>query len=214
MPSFNRVILIGRLTRDPELRYTAGGLAVTKFAIAVDRRFKNPQGERVTDFFDCSAFRQTAEFVSNYVSKGRLVAVDGRIEMNDVTGADGQKRRYTNIICDTVETLDSARDGAGGEGDMGHASAAPPQQAAPPADDYYPEEESAPRAAAPARAAAPKAAPAAANGSARPAAASAASRPAPASAAPAARPAPAPARAPQPAYPEDDFDDSDPFADE
>jgi single-strand DNA-binding protein len=56
MPSFNRVVLIGRLTRDPELRYTAGGLAITKFSIAVDRRFKNQQGERVTDFFDCSAF--------------------------------------------------------------------------------------------------------------------------------------------------------------
>src|SRR4028118_1545942 len=121
MPSFNRVVLIGRLTRDPELRYTSGGLAITKFSVAVDRRFKNQQGERVTDFFDCSAFRQTAEFVANYVTKGRLVCVDGRIEMNQSTGQDGQKRYYTNIICDTVETLDTQREGGsdGGGAPMG-----------------------------------------------------------------------------------------------
>ena len=117
MPSFNRVILIGRLTRDPELRYTAGGLAVTTFSIAVDRRFKNQQGGRVTDFFRCKAWRQKAEFVANYVAKGRLVAVEGSIEMNEMTGQDGQKRYFTDIICDNVEILESQRDTAGG--DMG-----------------------------------------------------------------------------------------------
>ena len=131
MPSYNRVVLIGRLTRDPELRYTAGGLAITKFSVAVDRRFKNQQGERVTDFFDCSAFRQTAEFVQNYVGKGRLVCVDGRIEINQTTGQDGQKRYFTNIVCDTVETLDSARDGAEGGAPMGAGGGAPARGAAP-----------------------------------------------------------------------------------
>ena len=111
MPSYNRVTLIGRLTKEPELRYSDAGLAVTKFSIAVDRKFKNQQGERVTDFFDCSAFRQTAEFIANYVQKGRLVCVDGRIEINQSTGQDGQKRYFTNIIAESVEGLDSQRDG-------------------------------------------------------------------------------------------------------
>lgn len=228
MPSYNRVMLIGRLTRDPELRYTAGGLAVTTFSLAVDRRFKNQQtGERQTDFFRCKAWRQKAEFVANYLSKGRLVAVDGSIEISEVVGPDGQKKFFTDIVCDNVESLDAPRDGAGGDGDMGHAPAAPGRQGAPGGDDrgdYDPEEDNAPaappRAAAPAaRAAVPRAAAPAAsaapNGGARPAGAQAASRPAPAGgAAPTARPAATPARAPQPAYPEDDFDDSDPFADE
>src|SRR5687768_3356586 len=102
MPSFNRVILIGRLTRDPELRYTASGLATTTFSIAVDRRFKGPDGEKKTDFFRCKAWRQQAEFVSTYIQKGRLVAVDGRIEINEVVGQDGNKRYFTDIVCDTV----------------------------------------------------------------------------------------------------------------
>jgi single-strand DNA-binding protein len=164
MASYNKIIIVGRLTKDPELRYTAGGLAVVKFAVAVDRRFKNQQGERVTDFFDCSAFRQTAEFVSNYVTKGRMVLVEGSIEFNEATGQDGQKRRYTNVIADSVQTLDSARD----LDNAGAASGSAPQGAAK-----------------------------SANPGASPATGSAARRP-----------------AVEPAYPEDDFDDSDPFADQ
>jgi len=218
MPSFNRVVLIGRLTRDPELRYTAGGLAITKFSIAVDRRFKNQQGERVTDFFDCSAFRQTAEFVANYVNKGRLVAVDGRIEMNQSTGQDGQKRYYTNIICDTVETLDSQREGGDGGGAPmgaggmaaggmgagnsggGPAGGGPRGGGAPDADNgYFPDDDMGappPRAARPAQAAGGPGGGAPAPGGNRPAAGGA-------------RPQPV-----APAYPDDDFDDSDPFADQ
>ncbi len=219
MPSFNRVVLIGRLTRDPELRYTAGGLAITKFSIAVDRRFKNQQGERVTDFFDCSAFRQTAEFVANYVNKGRLVAVDGRIEMNQSTGQDGQKRYYTNIICDTVETLDTQREGgsdgggapmgAGGMGAGGGMNSgggmAGGQRGGAPAgggmdadNGYFPDDDMGgappPRAARPAQATG-------GNAGGR----GGASGGAPGGA----RPQPA-----APAYPDDDFDDSDPFADQ
>jgi single-strand DNA-binding protein len=221
MPSFNRVVLIGRLTRDPELRYTAGGLAITKFSIAVDRRFKNQQGERVTDFFDCSAFRQTAEFVANYVNKGRLVAVDGRIEMNQSTGQDGQKRYYTNIICDTVETLDTQREGGAdgggapmGAGGMGAGAGAMSsgggmagsQRGAAPAgggadadNGYFPDDDMGaappPRAARPAQAAGGNAG---GRGGASGGPAGGGARPQPAA----------------PAYPDDDFDDSDPFADQ
>ncbi len=216
MPSFNRVVLIGRLTRDPELRYTAGGLAITKFSIAVDRRFKNQQGERVTDFFDCSAFRQTAEFVANYVNKGRLVAVDGRIEMNQSTGQDGQKRYYTNIICDTVETLDTQREGgsdgggapmgAGGIGAGGGMNSGGGQRGGAPAgggmdadNGYFPDDDmgGAPpqRPARPAQAAGGNAG---GRGGASGGAAAGGARPQPAA----------------PAYPDDDFDDSDPFADQ
>ncbi len=213
MPSLNKVTLIGRLVRDPELSYTSAGLAVAKFTIAVDRQFKNPQtGERKTDFFRCNAWRQKAEFVSNYVQKGRLVAVDGRIELNEYTAQDGQKRFSTDVVCENVELLDSNRDapgdampssGAGrGAQDNGGANGGGD-------DGYFADEEAAPapraqqpRSAPPQQQAAPAPRP---QQQQRPAAA-----PAPA-ARPAARPAPAKAEA----YPaDDDFDDSDPFADE
>lgn len=231
MPSYNRVILIGRLTRDPELRYTAGGLAVTTFSLAVDRRFKNQQtGERQTDFFRCKAWRQKAEFVANYVGKGRLVAVEGSIETSEVTGPDGQKKYFTDIVCDNVESLDAPRDGAGGDGQMagGGADMHAAVGAGGGGEDrnYYPEEDAAPPApvaSAPARpapraAATANAAPAGgAGGGARAAGGSgggqATARPAAPSGAGSSRAA-APARQPQPTYPEDDFDDSDPFADE
>ena len=211
MASYNRVVLIGRLTRDPEMRYTSAGLAIAKFGLAVDRRFKNQQGEKVTDFFDCSAFRQKAEFVEQYVKKGRLVLVEGSIEMNEVTGQDGVKKRFTNIICENVETLDRSDEGGGGGGFGGDRAG----RGAAPAEDngYYPDEEPAPRQAPPQRAARPT--PAAALADERPArSAPAGGRPpAPSRGEAPARPAAAP-RKPEPMYPEDDFDDSDPFADE
>lgn len=152
MASMNKVILIGRLTRDPELRYTASGKELTSFSIAVDRRFKNPQGERQTDFFRCKAWGQTALFVSNYVTKGRLVAVEGRIENSESVGPDGQKRYFTDIVCDNVNALDSARDsGQAGQAQPSapamEAGGAPrigepvqPVAAAPSAAAAYPED--------------------------------------------------------------------------
>jgi single-strand DNA-binding protein len=202
-------MLIGRLTRDPELRYTSTGLAVTTFSIAVDRRQKNQAGEKVTDFFRCKAWRQTAEFVNEYVKKGRLVAVDGRIEMSEYTAQDGTRKTAVDIVCDNVETLDSQRDGDGGGGFGGGNSGGGREAAsAQEGNGYYPDEEPAYT---------PPPAPRA-----RPQAAAAAEeRPAPRAQAPrggggAGQPrAAAPARpAPAPMYPEDDFDDSDPFADE
>jgi single-strand DNA-binding protein len=202
MPSFNKVMLIGRLTRDPELRYTSGGLAMVNFSIAVDRPFKDQQtGERKTDFFRCKAWRQKAEFVSNYVQKGRLVAVDGRIEMNEYVAQDGTKKYSTDIVADNVELLDGNRDGAGEAAPAGNFNGGASRGGQSDDGGYFPDEEAAP-APAPRRAAPPQPAAAAPRPAARPAA------PAPA-ARPAARPAPA-----QPAYTDDDFDDSDPFADE
>lgn len=134
MASLNRVILVGRLTRDPELRHTASGLAIATFTLAVDRRYKNQQGEKQTDFLRCKAWRQRAEFVSSYVTKGRLVAVEGSIETSEVVGQDGQKRYFTDIVCDNITTLDSARsqDDAGGFGGA---------QGAPAGGGYFPDEE-------------------------------------------------------------------------
>jgi len=101
----NRVVLIGRLTKDPELRYTPNGVAVASFTLAVDRNYKNAQGERETDFIPCVAYRQLAELVANYLAKGKLAAVDGRIEVRSFTGQDGQKRWITEIVAEQVRFL-------------------------------------------------------------------------------------------------------------
>jgi single-strand DNA-binding protein len=202
MPSLNKVVLIGRLTRDPELRYTSAGLAVASFSIAVDRVAKNQDGTKKTDFFRCNAWRQKAEFVSNYIQKGRLVAVDGRIELNEYTDKDGVKRFSTDIVCDNVELLDSNRDGAGEAAPAGGFGGGRSAQEGGDDGGYFADEEPAPAPAPARRPAAPQAP--AARPAARPAA------PPVAAARPAARPAPRP----EPAYTDDDFDDSDPFADE
>ena len=89
----NRIILMGRLTRDPELRRTGSGTAVTSFSLAVDRDFKSQSGEKETDFIDIVAWRSTAEFVSKYFTKGRMAVVEGRLQLRDWTDKDGGKRR-------------------------------------------------------------------------------------------------------------------------
>lgn len=106
----NRVSLIGRLTKDPELRYTPSGVAVCNFTLAVDRNFKNAQGERDTDFIPCTVYRQTAEFAANYLAKGKMCGVDGRIQVRTYTGQDGQKRWVTEVIAENVFLL-SPKDG-------------------------------------------------------------------------------------------------------
>ena len=111
----NHIVIMGRLTRDPELRRTASGLAVTSFSVAVDRDFgKNDSGEKKTDFFDCVAWRNTAEFASKYLSKGRMVVVSGRLEFRDWNDKDGNKRRNAEIVVDNVYFADSKRDGDNG----------------------------------------------------------------------------------------------------
>src|SRR5262245_53342127 len=110
----NRIVLIGRLTKDPESQYTPNGIAVARFRIAVDRPTKNPEtGEKETDFIDIVAWRRTAEFVTQYVTKGRLVAVDGRLQIRSWVGQDGQKRYNTEVVADNVQTLDKPRDTEG-----------------------------------------------------------------------------------------------------
>lgn len=108
----NRVILIGRLTKDPELRYTSSGVAVSQFTLAVDRPFKNSEGEREADFINIVTWRKLAETCANYLAKGRLTAVEGRIQVRHYTPEGADKRVYvTEIISDNVRFLESASSG-------------------------------------------------------------------------------------------------------
>ena len=108
----NHIIIMGRLTRDPELRRTGTGVAVTSFTVAVDRDFgKNENGEKETDFIDCVAWRQTGEFVSKYFTKGRMAVVSGRLQIRSWTDKDGNKRRTAEVVADNVYFGDSKRDG-------------------------------------------------------------------------------------------------------
>ncbi len=102
----NRIILIGRLTRDPELRYVPSGQPVAGFTLAVDRPFVNQQGERATDFIDIVAWRRLAEQVTQHLSKGRLVAVEGRLQIRSYETQDGQKRKVAEVVADAVRFLD------------------------------------------------------------------------------------------------------------
>ncbi len=102
----NRIILIGRLTRDPELRYVPSGQPVASFTLAVDRPFVSQQGERGTDFIDIVAWRKLAEQVTQHLSKGRLVAVEGRLQIRSYETQDGQKRKVAEVVADAVRFLD------------------------------------------------------------------------------------------------------------
>lgn len=98
----NRCVLIGRLTRDPELRYTPSGIAVTTFTLAVDRNYKSAQGEKETDFINIVTWRQLAELCANYLSKGKLAAVDGRIQVRSYDDKNGQRRWATDVVAEFV----------------------------------------------------------------------------------------------------------------
>ena len=111
----NHITIMGRLTRDPELRRTGSGVAVASFSVAVDRDFgRNENGEKETDFIDCVAWRNTAEFVSKYATKGRMVVVSGRLQIRSWTDKDGNKRRTAEVVADNVYFGDSRRDNEGG----------------------------------------------------------------------------------------------------
>ena len=104
----NHIVIMGRLTRDPELRRTATGTAVASFSLAVDRDFgKSEYGERETDFIDCVAWRQTGEFVSKYFTKGRMAVVSGRLQIRNWTDKEGNKRRTAEVVADNVYFGDS-----------------------------------------------------------------------------------------------------------
>ena len=126
----NKVFLQGRLVADPELRYTPKGTPVCSFRIACDREVKNADGEYDTDFIDVVAWRQTAEFVSRYFTKGRMAVVEGRLQIRDWTDKDGGKRRSAEVVADNVYFGDSKRDSAGDFGGA-PASYSAPMGAAP-----------------------------------------------------------------------------------
>ena len=108
----NHITIMGRLTRDPELRRTGSGIAVASFTVAVDRDFGGRDGgEKETDFIDCVAWRQTGEFVSKYFTKGRMIVVSGRLQIRSWTDKDGNKRRTAEVVADNVYFGDSRRDG-------------------------------------------------------------------------------------------------------
>ncbi|MCI8423278.1 MAG: single-stranded DNA-binding protein [Lawsonibacter sp.] len=110
----NRIIIMGRLARDPELRRTQAGVPVASFRLAVDRDFKDKStGERATDWIDVVAWRQTGEFVSRYFTRGRMAVVEGRLQMRDWTDKDGNKRTSAEVVADNVYFGDSKRDGDG-----------------------------------------------------------------------------------------------------
>jgi single-strand DNA-binding protein len=127
----NKIILMGRLVKDPELRRTQSGTAVTSFRIAVDRDFKSQDGSKQADFFDVVAWRNTAEFVSKYFSKGRMAVVEGRLQTRDWTDRDGGKRVATEIVADNIYFGDSKRDNAGGDYSAAPAYNSAPSYAAP-----------------------------------------------------------------------------------
>lgn len=128
----NRIILMGRLTRDPELRRTQSGTAVASFTLAVDRDFKGNDGEKATDFIDIAAWRNTAEFVSKYFSKGRMAVVEGRLQIREWTDRDGGKRKTAEVVAENVYFGDSKKDGGNNQA----AAPAPVDYGLPSGDQY------------------------------------------------------------------------------
>lgn len=117
----NKVILIGRLTADPELRQTPQGTAVTRFTIAVDRRFRRDGGQQA-DFITCVAWRQQAEFVCRYFGKGKLIGVEGSIQTRTWDGQDGKRQYATEVVCDNVEFVGSKAESGGSQSNGAYQS--------------------------------------------------------------------------------------------
>ena len=133
----NRVVLIGRLTRDPEHRTTNTGKTVCDFSIAVQKRVKPQDGSPDADFFRVNAWERTAEYVSNYLHKGRLVAVEGRLQSRKYTASDGTNREVVEVVADNVQALDRPREDTPAPG-AGTAAVAATTEPAPAADEYDP----------------------------------------------------------------------------
>ncbi len=105
----NNVVLVGRITRDPELRHSASGSAVCSFSLAINRNFKNQAGEYEADFINCVAFNQTANLMEQYVAKGQLISVQGRLQSRSYDDNTGRKVYVTEVVCNTVSFLESKR---------------------------------------------------------------------------------------------------------
>lgn len=128
----NRVIIMGRLTAEPDYRQTESGTALARFTLAVDRDFSGQRAERKTDFLDVVVWRNTADFVSKYFHKGQLVAVQGSIQVSSYTDREGNKRRSWDIVADQVYFAESKRDGSGGKTNIDV------ERDEPPAGDFVP----------------------------------------------------------------------------
>ena len=110
----NHITIMGRLTRDPELRRTASGISCVSFTVAVDRDYSQKDGEKDTDFIDCVAWRSTADFVSKYFSKGRMAVVSGRLQIRGYTDKEGNKRRVSEVVAESVYFADSKKEESSG----------------------------------------------------------------------------------------------------
>ena len=127
----NKVLIMGRLARDPELRRTQSGTAVASFTLAVDRDYKAASGDRETDWIDCVAWRQAGEFVSRYFTKGRMAVVEGRLQIRDWTDNNGNKRRSTEVLVENIYFGDSKNTKPGEP-----ATERSPNVAPPPRQEY------------------------------------------------------------------------------
>jgi single-strand DNA-binding protein len=135
----NKVILVGNLTKDPDYRTTPSGATVCNFSIAVQRRFANQQGVREADFINCVAWRQQADFVHRFFTKGRKIGVVGTLQTRTYDAQDGTKRYVTEVICDECEFVDSkpaSGDGNQNYGNAGGYNAPAPRPSAPAANDF------------------------------------------------------------------------------
>ena len=116
----NKIVLIGRLSKDPELRFTQSGTAVANFTLAVNRKFTNQSGEREADFINCQAWNKTAEFIANYFTKGQQMALEGRLQVRSYDGQDGQRHWVTEVVAEQVEFCgsksDSSKSGSSSQG--------------------------------------------------------------------------------------------------
>ncbi|MFA9459094.1 single-stranded DNA-binding protein [Halalkalibacter sp. AB-rgal2] len=131
----NRVVLVGRLTRDPELRYTPTGVAVANFTLAVNRTFSNRQGEREADFIHCVAWKKSAENVANYLKKGHLAGVDGRIQTQSYENNEGRRVFITEVVAESVQFMETRRsEGSQSSSYGGQASEDPFANGSPPID--------------------------------------------------------------------------------
>ena len=124
----NRVVLIGRLATDPELKYTPSGIAVANFVLAVDRYTKDAEGKKEADFIPIVVWRQSAEFAANYLTKGRMVAVDGRLQIRSWVAQDGTRRKNAEVVAENLKSLDKPKE----------TSPAPAIGEEPPAEDSGP----------------------------------------------------------------------------
>lgn len=133
----NHIDIMGRLTRDPELRRTASGISCVSFTLAVDRDYSGKDGgEKETDFIDCVAWRSTADFVSKYFSKGRMAVVSGRLQIRGWTDKEGNKRRSAEVVADNVYFGDSKKEESSGNSYGGYTAPALPESTSAPAQDF------------------------------------------------------------------------------